>query len=111
MSLAVSRSAEERQLRSDSPPLPSEKQRLANIAKNEALLRELGVTGGLSGRASRKTQHSGGTSKPQPKSRPKPRRRTTPPPVIDRPRRVSSRLKGIEADSDALKRKYEVSRD
>lgn len=89
-----------------SPPA-SERQRLANIAENEALLRELGVAGGLSGRASK--QRATTAEKPKKAAVTKKRKAPARAPEPAGPRRVSSRLAGLEADSEKLQRKYEVS--
>lgn len=83
-----------------------ERRRLANIAENEALLRSLEIGGGLSGTASKAAPAAKSKKKKAAPKKATPAKTRKQP---ERARRVSSRLAGIEADSDVLKRKYEVS--
>lgn len=71
-----------------------EKERLANIAKNEALLKEIGLTGIKIAKPRSST----------PTKRSTPRKKEVSEPVV---RRTSSRLSGIPADSEVAKRKAE----
>lgn len=88
-----------------------EQQRLANIAERDALLKKLTLESQSSGLfASPKTPSTNGT---------KPKRRAPPKVKIEEeiitPRRTSSRLKGIAAESEVAKRKaddeYEAMRE
>lgn len=74
-----------------------EQERLANIAKNEALLKEIGLTGIKPPKPR--------TSTPLKKATP---RRKSESPSVSVPRRTSSRLSGIPADSEVAKRKAEA---
>ncbi|KAJ5138524.1 uncharacterized protein N7515_003372 [Penicillium bovifimosum] len=81
-----------------------EKQRLANIAERDALLKKLTLESQSSGLfASPKTPSNG--------TKPKPKKRATPKVKVEEeviaPRRTSSRLKGIAAESEVAKRKAE----
>lgn len=87
-----------------------EKQRLANIAERDALLKKLTLESQSSGLfASPKTPGTNGT---KPKKRPAPRVKVE---EDTTPRRTSSRLKGIAAESEVAKRKaddeYEAMRE
>ncbi|CAG8082485.1 unnamed protein product [Penicillium nalgiovense] len=88
-----------------------EQQRLANIAERDALLKKLTLESQSSGLfASPKTP---GTNGAKPKKRPTPKVKTEEDTVT--PRRTSSRLKGIAAESEVAKRKaddeYEAMRE
>ncbi|KAJ6189534.1 hypothetical protein N7519_004442 [Penicillium mononematosum] len=88
-----------------------EQQRLANIAERDALLKKLTLESQSSGLfASPKTP---GTNGAKPKKRPTPKVKTEEEAVT--PRRTSSRLKGIAAESEVAKRKaddeYEAMRE
>ncbi|KAL2009837.1 hypothetical protein VTN00DRAFT_5644 [Thermoascus crustaceus] len=81
-----------------------EKQRLANIAERDALLKKLTLeaqSAGLFSKPSPKSS-SGDGSKPKKKTPAKKVKQENEPPV---PRRMSSRLRGITADSELAKRK------
>lgn len=85
-----------------------EAQRQANIAKNQALFKELqlnAASAGLAPKAAPKRQANGES---KPKSRPKPK-----PMVKERvqPSRTSSRLQGIVADSEVARKKAEEERE
>lgn len=87
-----------------------EQQRLANIAERDALLKKLTLESQSSGLfASPKTPGSNGS---KPKKRPAPKVKTE---EDTTPRRTSSRLKGIAAESEVAKRKaddeYEAMRE
>jgi hypothetical protein len=87
-----------------------EKQRLANIAERDALLKKLTLESQSSGLfASPKTPSSNAA---KPKKRPAPKVKTE---EEITPRRTSSRLKGIAAESEVAKRKaddeYEAMRE
>lgn len=87
-----------------------EKQRLANIAERDALLKKLTLESQSSGLfASPKTP---GTNAAKPKKRPTPKVKVE---EDTTPRRTSSRLKGIAAESEVAKRKaddeYEAMRE
>ncbi|BFZ56754.1 hypothetical protein PYCC9005_003802 [Savitreella phatthalungensis] len=75
-----------------------EKARAENIAKNEELLREIGLTGAAA-RIKRETQPKSTARRPRPK--PKPREENV-------PRRTSSRLSGLPADSEVARKKAEA---
>ena len=80
-----------------------ELQRQANIAKNQALLKELQLSAASTGLAAKATK----STRPAPSSSRK-RQSASRVKVEDTgPRRTSSRLKGIEADSAVAKRKAE----
>lgn len=84
-----------------------ELQRQANIAKNQALLKELQLNAASAGIApkSQKSRTSDGASRSK-------KRATAQPKVEDiGPRRTSSRLRGIVADSEVAKRKAEEEHD
>lgn len=78
-----------------------ERRRLENIAANQAMLKDLSTT-------AQKI-----IPKPPPKSKPSVTRKRAAPAKreIPRPTRTSSRLAGIEADSETAKRKAEVELD
>lgn len=81
-----------------------EKQRLANIAERDALLRKLTLeaqSAGLFSKASPKSP-AGDGSKPKKKAPAKKAKQENEPPV---PRRMSARLRGLTADSEIAKRK------
>jgi hypothetical protein len=78
-----------------------ERKRQENIAKTQALLRNLEVEAAQVGLGS--TSKPAGTTKPKPK-KPAPKKIKQ---EEEAPRRTSSRLRGIEADSDKAKRKAE----
>ncbi|KIW17040.1 hypothetical protein PV08_04231 [Exophiala spinifera] len=85
-------------------PSEFEKQRLANIAERDALLRKLTL----------EAQQAGLYSKPAPSSangQKRPAKRKEPPAKRvkkeEAPRRVSSRLAGLQADSEVVKQKAE----
>lgn len=81
-----------------------EKQRLANIAERDALLKKLTLeaqASGLFSKPSPKTA-AGDGSRSKKKATPKKAKKEDEPPV---PRRMSSRLRGIPADSEIAKRK------
>lgn len=102
-----------------------EAERLANIRRNEEMMRSLGVWGGAAavvggagegerspasagagggrGSSSRNGRKGGRGGKGGEKGEGQPQKREA------RPVRSSARLAGHEADSDTLKRKYEVS--
>lgn len=84
-----------------------EAQRQANIAKNQALLRELQLNAASVGIAPKGSK--GRTSSGTPRSKPKPKPRVKQEDV--QPRRTSSRLLGIVADSEVAKRKAEEERE
>lgn len=81
-----------------------EKQRLANIAERDALLKKLTLEAQSSGLFSKPSpkSSSGDSSKPKKKASAKKVKQENEPPV---PRRMSSRLRGITADSELAKRK------
>lgn len=79
-----------------------ELQRQANIAKNQALLKELQLNAAQAGIAPKANKARSSTANGKPKPKPKPKVKEE---VV--PRRVSSRLKGIVADSEVEKRKAE----
>ena len=84
-----------------------ESQRQANIAKNQALLKELQLNAASAGLAPKSKPKSSTTSSSTPKKRPAPRK------IKEeelQPRRTSSRLQGIVADSEVAKRKAEDER-
>jgi hypothetical protein len=75
-----------------------ERKRLENIAANQAILKDLSTT----------AQKIAPLPAPRPKSS-APRKKTAPAKRAEvRPTRTSSRLAGLEADSETLKRKAEV---
>ncbi|KAB8345967.1 hypothetical protein FH972_023019 [Carpinus fangiana] len=78
-------------------------QRKANIEKNKALLRELQLNAASAGLAPPKTRQPGSSSSAT-KKKPAPKKIKQ---EDITPRRISSRLKGIEADSEVAKRKAE----
>ncbi|KAL1981805.1 hypothetical protein VTN96DRAFT_2143 [Rasamsonia emersonii] len=81
-----------------------EKQRLANIAERDALLKKLTLeaqSSGLLSKPSPKTA-AGDGSRSKKKATPKKAKKEDEPPV---PRRMSARLRGIAADSEVEKRK------
>lgn len=84
-----------------------EQERLRNIRENEKLMRELGVMGGSSaiGGPPRPKKAAATTRRAKPAT---PKKDLTPKRIM--PTRSSARLAGHEADSEVLKRKYEVSR-
>lgn len=91
-----------------------EKQRLANIAERDQLLKKLKQEAQSSGLAlpppPRPTAKKPPTDSSGPKKRPAPRK----PVVKDEsltPRRVSSRLRGLAADSEVAKRKADSQQD
>lgn len=80
-----------------------EKQRLANIAERDALLKQLNLkaqSNGIFGAPKTPRNNASRSKKPTPK-----RIKEEDSPVL--PRRQSSRLKGIAAESEVLKRKAE----
>jgi WD repeat-containing protein 76 len=80
-----------------------EKQRLANIAERDALLKKLTLEAQSAGLLTKPTPKSNGISQSRPKKKPQPKiKKEDEPPV---PRRVSSRLRGLTADSEVAKRK------
>lgn len=80
-----------------------ELQRQANIAKNQALLKELQLSAASTGLAAKATKSTRATPSSSRKRQSAPRVK-----VEDiGPRRTSSRLKGIDADSEIAKRKAE----
>jgi hypothetical protein len=85
-----------------------EKQRLANIAERDALLKKLTLearSSGLFTKPSPKSNGANGTSQSRPKKRPQPKiKKEDEAPV---PRRMSSRIRGLTADSEVVKRKAE----
>lgn len=83
-----------------------EAQRQANIAKNQALFKELNLNAASAGLApkTKASRHSNGASKPR--AKPKPRISQ---PVM--PTRSSSRLMGIVADSEVARQKAEDERE
>jgi hypothetical protein len=83
-----------------------EKQRLANIAERDALLKKLTQDAQSSGLFPPKLARSspGGQTKPKKKPPPKKVKKEDEDPV---PRRMSSRLRGLAADSEVAKRKAE----
>lgn len=83
-----------------------EAQRQANIAKNQALFKELQLNAASAGLAPPKSGAVNGTSKP--KSRPKPKPKVKQEDL--RPTRTSSRLQGIVADSEVARQKAEEER-
>ena len=89
-----------------------EKQRLANIAERDALLKKLTQEAQSSGLFPPKLAKpsSGDTGKPKKKPAPKKVKKEEEAPL---PRRTSSRLRGIAAESEVAKRKaddeYEVA--
>lgn len=88
-----------------------EKQRLANIAERDAILKQLRLesqSSGLFGKSSPKTTTSspGDKTNSRPKKKPISKRvKTEAEPVL--PLRKSSRLQGLTADSEVVKRKAE----
>lgn len=78
-------------------------QRKANIEKNKALLRELQLNAASAGLAPPKSRQPGSSAAAN-KKKPAPKKIKQ---EDITPRRTSSRLKGIEADSEVEKRKYE----
>ncbi|EPQ31927.1 uncharacterized protein PFL1_00126 [Pseudozyma flocculosa PF-1] len=85
-----------------------EQERLRNIRENEALMRELGVLHGSETiGAPRRRKPAPGSAKPRAKrSGATPTKREKAPTRVQ-PSRSSARLAGHEADSEAVKRKYE----
>jgi WD40 repeat protein len=83
-----------------------ELQRQANIAKNQALLKELQLNAASAGLGPAKPARTstGGVAKAKPKRLPKVKEEV-------QPRRTSSRLQGIVADSEVAKRKAEDEAD
>ena len=82
-----------------------ERQRQEQIAKNKALFANLALDAQQSGLApSAIKKKAAASSRPKPKPKPKVKEEIA-------PRRTSSRLKGIEADSEKAKRKAEEERD
>ncbi|KAL9088231.1 MAG: hypothetical protein Q9159_003215 [Coniocarpon cinnabarinum] len=84
-----------------------ESQRQANIAKNQALLKELQLNAASAGIAPKSKPKNATGTQSAPKKKPAPRR------VKEedvQPRRTSSRLQGIVADSEVAKRKAEEDR-
>jgi WD repeat-containing protein 76 len=79
-----------------------EKQRLANIAERDALLKKLTQEAHQAGLYTKPLKSKNGTSKPK-KKKPAPRVKEE----DAGPRRTSSRLQGIQADSEVAKRKAE----
>ena len=79
-----------------------ERQRLANIAERDALLKKLALDAAETGFAPKTARTSPTTPKPQKKRGPV---RKTKEEAL--PRRTSSRIAGIEADSEKAKRKAE----
>lgn len=98
------------------PPPGSELERQANIRRNQELLQELGLPGQRDRDGGRRSggghghdASSGGSSARQRSSRnlpPNKKERVQPERV--QPRRTSNRIAGLEADSETLKRRYEV---
>lgn len=85
-----------------------EAQRQENIAKNQALFKELQINAASAGLAPKApARQTNGTSKP--KSRPKPKPRIKQEDIA--PRRTSSRLQGIVADSEVARKKGEEERE
>ena len=85
-----------------------ESQRQANIAKNQALLKELQLNAASAGIAPKSRSKPASSSSSAQKKKPAPRR------VKEedlQPRRTSSRLQGIVADSEVAKRKAEEERE
>lgn len=80
----------------------SERQRLANIAANEALLKSLGIEAGSSTALGIPAKRAAPSA---PVKREKKKPRATPSEIA--PRRASSRLQGIQADSEVLRIKEE----
>lgn len=85
----------------------SEQERLANIKRNQELLKDLDLVGHAKPSSSRRP--SGPSRATKSKSKSKQATKNLEPQRIQ-PRRTSNRLAGVEADSETLKRKYEVSR-
>jgi hypothetical protein len=83
----------------------SELERLANIRRNQELLKDLDLVGHSKALAPRSSGGSATKSKKTPRQATK---KVEPQRV--QPRRSSNRLAGVEADSETLKRKYEVGR-
>lgn len=79
----------------------SEQERLANIKRNQQLLQDLDLIGHTPS-SSRRPIAPSRTAR----AKAKPAKKTEPERI--QPRRTSNRLAGVEADSEALKRKYEV---
>lgn len=80
-----------------------ERKRQENIAKTQALLRNLEMEAAQAGLAP--TAKGAASAKPKPKSRKPAVKKEIKEEIV--PRRTSSRLKGIEADSEKAKRKAE----
>ena len=86
-----------------------ESQRQANVAKNQALLKELQLNAASVGLTSKsKSKASNSSSNAQKRKKPSPRQIKE---EDQGPRRTSSRLKGIVADSEVAKRKAEEERE
>ena len=85
-----------------------ESQRQANIAKNQALLKELQLNAASAGIAPKSKSKAPKSSTNGHKKKPAPR---TVKQEDQGPRRTSSRLKGIVADSEVAKRKAEEERE
>lgn len=81
-----------------------EQERLKNIKENERLMKELGVMGGSSAIGGPSPKRATPT---KPKKATTPRKKADATPTRIMPSRSSARLAGHEADSEALKRKYE----
>jgi hypothetical protein len=85
----------------------SEQERLANIKRNQELLRDLDLVGHTKPSSSRRSGGAGSSRATKSKSKPRQPSKNSEPQRIQ-PRRTSNRLAGVEADSETLKRKYEV---
>ena len=79
-----------------------EKQRLTNIAERDALLKKLTQEAHQAGLYTKPVKTTNGTGKPKKKPAPRPKKEED-----AGPRRTSSRLQGIQADSEVAKRKAE----
>jgi hypothetical protein len=86
----------------------SEQERLANIRRNQELLKDLDLVGHTKPPPSRRPDAASRTTRSKQKPR-TPSKKLVPQRI--QPRRTSNRLAGVEADSETLKRKYEVRPD
>lgn len=82
-----------------------EKERLENIKRNQELLKDLDLASSTGPRRSTGNNGKSNSRSTKPKNKPTPKKREQPERL--QPRRVSSRLAGIEADSETYKRKAE----
>lgn len=84
-----------------------EKQRAANIAERDALLKKLSLEAQSTGLLPPRASDSHGARKPQSRKRTAPSARVKKEQEQAVPRRTSARLAGVQADNDVAKRKHE----